>query len=67
MHKKNVVGIVTFDRLTWFVYFPPTALLLMLQWHTGVYEETFYANSKIDQTTQNFKISLSVSPVYKKW
>ena len=27
----------------------------MLQWHTGVYEETFYANSKIDQTMQNIK------------
>ena len=25
----------------------------MLQWHTGVYEETFDANVKIDQTTQN--------------
>ena len=27
----------------------------MLQWHTGVYEETFYTNNKIDQTTQNIE------------
>ena len=34
-------------------YFPPiTLLLIILQWHTGVCEETFGVNSKIAQTTQ---------------
>ena len=44
-HEKDVVGIVTFD--------PPITLLLLLQWHTGVCEETFDVNSKIAQTTQS--------------
>ena len=40
-------------HLTQLVYFPPITLLLILQWHTGVCEETFDVNSKIAQTTQN--------------
>ena len=44
-HEKDVVGFVTFD--------PPITLLLLLQWHTGVCEETFDVNSKIAQTTQS--------------
>ena len=35
------------------VYFPPITLLLTLQWHTGVCEETFNVNSKMAQRTQN--------------
>ena len=36
------------------VYFPPIALIFILQWHTGVNEETFDVNStKIAQITQN--------------
>ena len=33
-------------------YFPTITSLLILQWHTGVCEETFGVNSKIAQTTQ---------------
>ena len=36
------------------VYFPLISLIFILQWHTGVNEETFDVNStKIAQTTQN--------------
>ena len=36
------------------VYFPLILLIFILQWHTGVNEETFDVNStKIAQTTQN--------------
>ena len=31
----------------------PTNRIIILQWHTGVYEETFDVNIKIAQTTQN--------------
>ena len=37
-------------------YFAPITLLLILQWHTGVCEETFDVNSKIAQTTQSLKL-----------
>ena len=37
-------------------YFAPITLLLILQWHTGVCEETFDVNSKIAQTTQTLKL-----------
>ena len=49
--REKDVGIVPFD-LTGLL---PTdhIILLILQWHTGVCEETFDVNSKIAQTTQN--------------
>ena len=50
MHVKDVVGIVT---LTWLVYLPAIILFLILQWHTGVCEETFDVDIKIAQTKQN--------------
>ena len=31
----------------------PTNHIIILQWHFGVYEETFDVNIKIAQTTQN--------------
>ena len=45
--ENDDVGIVTFD--------PPITLLLLLQWHTGVCEETFDVNSKIAQTMQSIR------------
>ena len=48
--EKDVVGIV---KLTYLVCSPQITLLLILQWHTGVFEETFDVNRKIAQTTQN--------------
>ena len=47
-HKKDVVGIVTFDLIGLL----PTNHII-LQWHVGICEETFDANMKIAQTTQN--------------
>ena len=43
-------------------------LLILFQWYTEVYKETFNVG-KIAQTTQNMwnNISLSESQVYKKW
>ena len=38
--KKDVVGIVTFDPIGLL----PTNDIIILQWHTGVYKETFNAN-----------------------
>ena len=42
-------------NLTWLAYYPPITLLLILQWHTRVCEETFNVNSKITQTMQNIR------------
>ena len=39
--------------MTLLVYFPTITLLLILQWHTRVCEETFDVNIKIAQTKQN--------------
>ena len=61
--EQDVVGIVA---LTLLVYFPPITSLPILQWHTGVCEETFDVNSKIAQTRQIFEILLSESRIYKK-
>ena len=52
-HKMQVKDVVGFVTLTWLVYFPAITLLLILQWHTGVCEETFNVNIKIAQTKQN--------------
>ena len=49
MHRKDVVGIVTFDLIGLL----PTNHIIILQGHVGVYEETFDANMKIAQTTRN--------------
>ena len=43
-------------------YLPPITLLLILQWHTGVCEETFDVKRRTI-----FEISLSESRIYKKW
>ena len=48
--KKTLLEL---QHLTWLVYFPPIILLLILQWHTGVCEETFDINSKMAKKTQN--------------
>ena len=48
--EKDVVEILTFDLIG---YFLPIIILLKLQRHTGVCEETFNVHSKIAQTTQN--------------
>ena len=50
--RKKDVGIVA---LTWLAYFPPITLLPILQWHTGVCEETFDVNSKIAQRSKYLK------------
>ena len=47
--EKDVVGIVTFDLIGLL----PTNHVIILQWYVGIYEETFDANMKIAQTTQN--------------
>ena len=64
MREKDVVGIVTFDLIGLL----PTniiTLLLILQRHIGVCEETFNVNSNYQ--IQIFEISLSESRIYKKW
>ena len=48
----------------WF-YFPPITLLLILRWHTGVYDQMVYG--KIAQTMQNIWNFIPESLVYKKW
>ena len=40
--EKDVVGIVTFDLIGLL----PTDHIIILQWHTGVYEELFDVNIK---------------------
>ena len=47
MHENNVVGVVTFHLIDLL----PTDHII-LQWHTGVYEETFDLNIKMAQTVQ---------------
>ena len=47
--RKVVVGIVAFDL----VGFTSHQYIIILQWYTGVYEETFDINIKIAQTAQN--------------
>ena len=49
--EKDVVLIVTFDLIG--LLSTSHKLLVILQWHTGVCEETFTVNRKIAQTTQN--------------
>lgn len=48
MHESNVVGVVTFHLIGLL----PTDHII-LQWHTGVYEETFDLNIKMAQTVQS--------------
>ena len=46
----------------------PTNHIIILQWHTGVYEETFDVNIKIAQTTQNsWNFIVRKSSLLKKW
>ena len=54
-------------NLTWLAYYPPITLLLILQWHTRVCEETFNVNSKITQTMQNIRNFIVRKSIYKKW
>jgi len=49
MHEKNVVDVVTFHLIGLL----PTNHIIILQWHTGVYEETFDLNIKIAQTMKH--------------
>ena len=69
--KKTLLAL---QHLTWFAYFPPVTLFnitmacLILQWHTGVYEETFDVNNKIAQTTQSSgHFIVGKSSLLKKW
>ena len=48
MHENNVVGVVIFHLIGLL----PTDHII-LQWHTGVYEETFDLNIKMAQTVQS--------------
>ena len=48
MHENNVVGVVTFHLIGLL----PTDHII-LQRHTGVYEETFDLNIKMAQTVQS--------------
>ena len=46
----------------------PTNHIIILQWHTGVYEEKFDVNIKIAQTTQNsWNFVVRKSSLLKKW
>ena len=68
LHKKDFVGIVTFDLINWLTSHQPHYCLYYLQWHTGVCEEMFDVNSTIAQTKQSiWKIPPSESRFYKKW
>ena len=49
--QKDVVLIVTFDLIG--LLSTNHKFLLILQWPTGVCEETFTVNRKIAQTTKN--------------
>ena len=50
------------------VYSPAITLLLILQWHTGVCEETFNVNIKIAQTKQNsWNFIVGKLSLLKKW
>ena len=49
MHENNVGGVVTFHLIGLL----PTNHIIILQWHTGVYEETVDLNIKIAQTKLN--------------
>ena len=40
MQEKDIVGIVIFDLIA----FLPTNHIIILKWHTGVYEETLDVN-----------------------
>ena len=53
LHKKDVVGIITFDLINWLTSHQPHYCLYYLQWHTRVCEEMFDINSKIAQTKQS--------------
>ena len=57
MREKDVVCIVTFDLIGLLL----TNHIIILQWHVCVYEETFDANMKIAQTTQNTIVEILLS------
>ena len=42
--KRAKMMLLELEHLTLLVYFPPIMLLLILQWHTRIYEETFDVN-----------------------
>ena len=48
--EKGVVSIVTFDLIS---LLPTNHIIIKLQGHTGVYEETFDVNIKTAQTPRN--------------
>ena len=60
--EKDGVGIVIFDLIL--AYFVPITLLLILQWHTGVCEETFDVNSKIAQLS-DILINVELNYIFK--
>ena len=63
--KKTLLAL---QHLILLVYFPPVTLFNILQWHTGVYEETFDVNNKIAQTTQSSgHFIVGKSSLLKKW
>ena len=60
MHENNVGGVVTFHLIGLL----PTNHIIILQWHTGVYEETVDLNIKIAQTKQNIWSFVTSTWVY---
>ena len=60
--EKDGVGIVIFDLIL--AYFVPITLLLILQWHTRVCEETFDVNSKIAQLS-DILINVELNYIFK--
>ena len=62
--ENDDVGIVTFDLIGLL----PTNHIIILQWHTGVYKETFNFNIKIAEMTQNsWNFIVGKSSLMKKW
>ena len=58
--RKDVVGIVTFDL----VGFTSHQYIIILQWYSGFYDETFVVNIKKDQTTKIVELLLSECRIF---
>ena len=58
--RKDVVGIVTFDLFG----FTSHQYIIILQWYSGFYDETFVVNIKIAQTTKIVELLLSECRIF---
>ena len=58
--RKDVVGIVTFDL----VGFTSHQYIIILQWYSGFYDETFVVNIKKAQTTKIVELLLSECRIF---